>query len=129
MATIEVSNDNLEQVLTDNEIVLLDFWAEWCNPCRQFGPIFEKISDAHPEIAFGKIDTEANQQLAAAAGISAIPTLMIFREGIPVFTHSGLLPEAALEDLVSQVAALDMDEVRAKAAEMDDPKPADGAQL
>lgn len=119
MATVEITSANLEATLTNNEIVLLDFWADWCNPCRQFSPIYEKVSDAHTDITFGKVDTEAEQQLAGAAGISAIPTLMIFREGIPVFSHSGLLPEAALEDLVSQVRKLDMADVRAKVAEMD----------
>ncbi|MFN8019482.1 MAG: thioredoxin [Acidimicrobiales bacterium] len=116
MATIELTQDTFEDTVADG-IVLVDWWASWCGPCRMFGPIFESVSDKHPDITFGKVDTEAEQQLAGAAGIQSIPTLMVFRDGILLFAQPGALPEAALEDLVSQVQALDMDEVRAQIAE------------
>lgn len=117
MATVTITNETLEPTINDNDIVLLDFWAAWCGPCRQFGPIFEATSEKHPDIVFGKIDTEDQQQLAAAANITSIPTLMIFRGGIPVFQQAGALPASALESLISQVRALDMDEVRKAMAE------------
>ncbi|AOZ72097.1 thioredoxin [Boudabousia tangfeifanii] len=116
MATVEITKDNIDETLSKNDIVLLDFWAAWCGPCRQFGPIFEAASEAHSEAVFGKVDTDAQQELAAAAQISSIPTIMIFREGIPVFRQSGVLNQSALEDVLGQVAALNMDEVRAQIA-------------
>ncbi len=119
MATVEVTQDNLTSTLEGNDIVILDFWAEWCMPCRNFAPVFEQVSDKHPEITFGKINTEKEQELAGAAGITSIPTVMIFRDSLPVFVQSGALPASALEDLITQVKALDMDEVRRKAAEAD----------
>lgn len=119
MATITITTENLDQTLRENDIVFLDFWAEWCGPCQRFGPIYERVSEAHTDITFGKVDTEDQQQLAGAAGIVSIPTLMIFREGIPVFSQAGSLPAAALESLVEQVRALDMDEVKRKVAEME----------
>jgi len=99
--------------------VFIDFWAAWCGPCRQFAPVFEKASEANPDIVFGKVDTEAERALAAQAGISSIPTLMIFRQGILVFSQPGALPGSALDDLIGQVRALDMDDVRRQIAEDD----------
>ena len=111
MATLTVTKDNLETTIQQNDIVLLDFWASWCGPCRMFGPIFEQASETHTDIAFGKIDTEDQQELAGAFGIMSIPTLMIFREGVAVFSQPGALPGEALEGLITQVRALDMEEV------------------
>ncbi len=113
MATIELTKDIHDETVKDG-IVLIDFWAAWCGPCRQFAPIFEKSSEAHPDIKFTKVDTEDQQQLAADYGISSIPTLVIYRDGIPIFGQPGALPSQALESVIEQVKALDMDEVRAK---------------
>ena len=114
MATVELTAANIESKITENDIVFVDFWAEWCGPCRMFGPVFEKASEQHPDAVFGKVDTEAQQSLAASAGITSIPTLMAFRDGILVFSQPGALPEPALQDLIGQVKALDMDAVRAE---------------
>jgi len=117
MATTTLTTDNFEQTITENDIVLLDFWASWCGPCRQFGPVFEEASEKNADIVFGKVDTEEQQQLAATFGIMSIPTLMIFRENVLVFSQPGALPAEALENLIEQVRALDMVEVHKAVAE------------
>ena len=110
--TVEMTTDNFNDIIEGNDIVLIDFWAEWCGPCKMFGPIFEKAAEKYPDIAFAKVDTEANQELGGQFGIRSIPTLGIFREKLLLFLQPGMLPEAALEDVIKQVQALDMEEVR-----------------
>jgi thioredoxin 1 len=117
MATVELTADNFEGTVKDNDIVLIDFWAAWCGPCRTFGPIYEKVSDQHDDIVFGKVDTEAEQLLAGQFGIQSIPTLAVLREGVLLFSQPGVLPENALEDLIRQVRDVDMDEVHRAVAE------------
>ena len=112
MATIEVTGENFQDTVSQDGIVLLDFWAEWCGPCKRFGYIFEHASEQNPDAVFGKVDTEANQELSAALQIQSIPTLMVFRDGILLAREAGLLPGEALNDLISQAKELDMDEVR-----------------
>ena len=114
MATKELTGTTIEQAIQDNEIVLVDFWAEWCGPCKRFGPVFEASSESNPEILHAKVDTEAEQALAGELGITSIPTLMAFRDGILVFNQAGALPGPALEQVVTAVKALDMDDVRAQ---------------
>ncbi|MGC6491341.1 MAG: thioredoxin [Myxococcota bacterium] len=116
MATIEVTSENHDALIADNDIVVLDFWASWCGPCKRFAPIFEAASETHGDVAFGKINTEAEQQLAGRYGIRSIPTTVFYREGVPIHMQPGLLPPEGLEDLITQVRALDMDVVRAEMA-------------
>ena len=116
MSTIELTAENLESTIASNDIVLVDWWASWCGPCRMFAPVFEEAATQHPDIVFGKVDTEANQQLAGMAGIMSIPTLMAFRENVLVFSQPGALPAAALDDLIGKVRDLDMAEVHAAIA-------------
>lgn len=116
MATINLTADDFETTVLDSSIVLVDFWADWCGPCKQFGPIYEEASKQNPDITFGKIDTEAEQSLASAAGITSIPTLMAFREGVLVFAQPGALPAPMLDQVIGAVRELDMDKVRADIA-------------
>lgn len=120
MSTIELTADNLESTIASNDIVLVDWWASWCGPCRMFAPVFEEAATQHPDIVFGKVDTEANQELAGMAGIMSIPTLMAFRENVLVFSQPGALPAAALDDLIGKVRDLDMAEVHAAIAAQQD---------
>ncbi|MFG2616397.1 thioredoxin family protein [Streptomyces sp. NPDC048507] len=116
MATVELTKENFDRTVSENPFVLIDFWAGWCRPCLQFAPVYEKAAEANPDLVFAKVDTEAQQELAAAFSITSIPTLMIVRDQVAVFAQAGALPEAALTDLIGQARALDMDEVRAKIA-------------
>ena len=117
MSTIDVTDDTFQDTVTQDGIVFVDAWADWCGPCKQFAPTYEKASEKHTDVTFAKLDTEANQQLASALEIQAIPTLMAFRDGILIFQNAGALPPAAFDDLVQQVKDLDMDDVRRQIAE------------
>lgn len=130
MATVNLNQSNFESMVDREGIVLVDFWAAWCGPCQMFGPIFEKSSEQHQDMVFAKVDTEAEQALAGAANITSIPTLMAFRDGVMVFNQAGALPGKALEDLIEQVQALDMDSIRTQIAEAEAAEtaaPQDGA--
>lgn len=119
MATVDVDFEKFGKTIEENDIVLVDFWAAWCGPCRMFGPIYDEASNRHEDVVFAKVDTEAEQQLAVAAQIQSIPTLMAFREGIAVFRHSGVLQGEALDDIIRQIKELDMDEVRKQIQQAD----------
>jgi len=118
MATINIDAENFEDTITENDIVLVDFWADWCGPCKRFEPIYEKASDEHGEIVFAKLDTEENQMLTGQLGIEGIPTLMAFREGVLVFNQAGALPAPALKQVIDAVKGLDMEEVHAEVAKL-----------
>ncbi len=117
MATVALTQSTFADTISSNDIVLVDWWASWCGPCRMFAPIFETAATTHPDLVFAKVDTESEQALAGAAGIQSIPTLMVFREQVLVFSQPGAIPAAALEVLIAQVRALDMDEVRRSVGE------------
>ena len=116
MSTVDLTAASFEQTVTGNDIGLVDWWAEWCGPCKMFAPIYDKVSAEHQDVVFGKVDTEDQQALAAGAGITSIPTIMAFKEGMLVFRQSGALPARDLDSVIQQVKALDMDDVRAKLA-------------
>ncbi|MEO3742628.1 thioredoxin [Plantactinospora sp. B5E13] len=117
MATVELTTANFDEVTEQPGIVLVDFWADWCGPCKRFAPIYERSSEKHGDVVFGKVDTEAQQELAVRYGIQSIPTIMAVRDGVVVFAQPGALPESALESLIEQVQALDMNDVRKQLAD------------
>jgi thioredoxin 1 len=118
MATIDITAESFEETITDNDIVLVDFWADWCGPCKRFGPIYEKASEEYDGIVFAKLDTDANYELTSQLGIEGIPTLMAFREGVLVFNQAGALPGPALKQVLDAVKGLDMEEVHAQVAKL-----------
>ncbi len=122
MATVNITKDTIESTIAGSDIVLIDFWAEWCGPCRSFAPTYEQMSEKYPNITFAKVDTEAEQELAAGFGIRSIPTLVAFRDQIGIFSQPGALPAEALEDLITQIEGLDMDAIREEIASEEDAK-------
>jgi thioredoxin 1 len=120
MAVVELTKDNFEEVVTNNEFVIVDFWAPWCGPCRSFAPTYEKVSEDHPDVGFAKVNTEDEQEIAGHFQIRSIPTLMIFRDKIIIFSEAGALPESAFRELVGKAGELDMDEVRRQVAAQQD---------
>jgi thioredoxin 1 len=124
MATVDLSIETLESTIEENDIVLIDFWADWCGPCKMFAPTYEKVSEEYDNIVFAKVDTEAHQELAAQFQIRSIPTLVVFKDQVGIFAQPGALPEEGLRDLIAQVESLDMDEVRKEIAEQEASEPA-----
>lgn len=122
MAVVDLSEAEFANTIENNELVILDFWAEWCGPCKAYGPVYERVSEEFPDVVFAKINTEEEQALSGAFNVRSIPTTMAFKESVGVFSQPGALPEDALRDLVSQLVALDMDEVRAEISEQEDNK-------
>ena len=117
MATVEITQETLNDTITNNDIVIIDFWAPWCGPCKSFAPVYESVSEKHDDVVFAKVNTEGEQELAASFQIRSIPTLMIFREQIAIFSQAGMLPESALEEVIGKTRELDMDQVRKEVAE------------
>jgi thioredoxin len=117
MATVTITKDTLHETITNNDIVIIDFWATWCGPCKSFAPIYESVSEKYDDVVFGKVNTEEEQELAAGFQIRSIPTLMIFRDQIAIFSQAGMLPESAFEELIGKAKELDMEQVRKEVAE------------
>jgi thioredoxin 1 len=128
MATIELTKDNFEDVVTKNDLVIVDFWAPWCGPCRGFAPVYEAVSEKHPEVVFAKVNTEEEQELAGHFAIRSIPTLMVFREKVVLFSQAGALPGEGLESIITQAQALDMQQVHADIAAQETESAAQGAE-
>jgi thioredoxin 1 len=127
VAYVELTKENFEEIITGNDTVIIDFWAEWCGPCKAFGPVFEKVSDDYPDVVFAKVNTELEQEIAGWFQIRSIPTLMAFREQIIVFSQPGALPEGALRDVIGKIGELDMDDVRKQVAEQQEKAEASAA--